>query len=255
MFLVALLLWQSNLDQAQSLLKAGRVDEADVAVKAALRESPQSVKALTLQGRIAMAQNDFDVAKRSLQQAVSLAPDDAGVHFLLGFCHYVDNDFVQAQPVLDRARRMAPSDARTTLFLALTHEGLARPSVAEDLFKQTLRLEARAQRPNVESFVAYARMLYTQGRLDEAQVQVAAALRLEPHSGTALYEQARLDFERGKFADSVERAKQALQAESDAVTPRQIHFLLSRAYSRLGDAHLAAEHRRQFESMPARLIR
>jgi tetratricopeptide (TPR) repeat protein len=177
------------------------------------------------------------------------------VQFLLGFFHYVDNDFVQALPVLQRARKLAPADPRTALFLALTYEGLAQPAAAEELFKETLRLEAKARRPSVESFVAYARMLFAQGRLEDAGMQTAAALRIDPNSREALYEQARLDFERGQFQECVQLAEKALAGAGEGVTARQIHFLLSRAYGRLGNAEQAAEHRRQFEAIPPRLIR
>lgn len=254
-FFVAFLLWQGSLEPAQLLLRAGKFEAAQAAVEAAVKESPQSVEALALQGRIAMARSDFDLARASFQRAAGLAPDSAGVQFLLGFFHYVDNDFVQAKPVLERARKLAPADSRTALFLALTYEGLAQPTAGEDLFRETLRLEAKARRPSVESFVAYARMLFSQGRFEEAQRLVGQALRLAPDSREALYEQARLDFERGEFGECIARALRALQANGDGVTPRQIHFLLSRAYGRLGDMGRAAEHRRQFEAIPPRLIR
>lgn len=253
--LAALLLLQTDLQHAQSLLRDGKVAEAQVAIEAVLKESPRSVDALTVQGRVAMAQSNFDLARTSFQHAAELAPRSAGVQFLLGFFHYVDNDFVQAQPVLERARKLDPSNARTALFLALTYEGLARPAEAESLFKETLRLEQSAKQPGSEAQVAYARMLFSQGRFDEAKTQVAAALQKEPNSREALYEHARIDFEQGRFADCILRAEQALPASGEGVTDRQIHFLLSRAYGRVGDAARAGEHRRQFEAIPPRLIR
>ena len=251
--LLALLLWQSSVDQVQSLLRSGKIDEAQAAIEGILQEQPRSVEALTLHGRIAMARNDFDAARESFEKAASLAPKAAGVQFLLGFFHYVDNDFVRALPVLERARKLAPGDARTALFLALTYDGLARPVEAEATFKEALRLEAK--RPNIETFVAYARMLFSQGRLDDAQAQIKRALSLDPNSREAVYEQARLDFERGSYADSIQRAQVALKLNGDGVTDRQIHHLLSRAYARTGDSQRAAEHRRHFESIPPRLIR
>ena len=251
--LLAFLLWQSNLEQAQLLLRSGRIDEAQAAVESVLQQHPKSVDALTLRGRIAMARNDFDSARASFEKAAGLAPDSAGVQFLLGFFHYVDNDFVRALPILERARKLRPTDARTALFLALTYDGLARPVEAEATFKETLELEAK--RPNVETFVAYGRMLFSQGRLDEAQAQIKRALASNPNSREAVYERARLDFERGSYTDCIQRAQLALKLGGDGVTDRQIHHLLSRAFARTGDSQRAAEHRRQFESIPPRLIR
>jgi hypothetical protein len=53
----------------------------------------------------------------------------------------------------------------------------------------------------------------------------------------------------------VTEAETALKSPGDGVTDRQIHFLLSRAYARPGRSDEAALHRRQIETLPARMIR
>lgn len=254
-FGLALLFLQSHLERAQSLLRDQKLQEAQQALEMALAEQPDSVPALTLQGRLAMAQNRFDLARTSFVKAAALAPSSSGVQFLLGFFHYVDNDFVQAQPALERARKLAPDDARTALFLALTYEGLAQPERAQPLYEEALRLEAKSRHPTVETHIAYARMLFSNGRFEEAQAQVARALAIDPSSGEAHYEQARLHFERGKFADCIAEAQRALEHHGEGVSERSIHFLLSRAYASAGNTERAAAHRRQFEAIPPRLVR
>jgi tetratricopeptide (TPR) repeat protein len=228
MLVVALLLLQSNLDEAH---------------------------ALTVQGRRAMAENNFELARSLFERAAALAPKSASAQFLLGFFYYVDNDFVRARPALQAARKLAPEDARTALFLALTEEGLAEPDRAEAMFQEALRLEAHAKRHNVETHIAYARMLFASGRLAEAQSQVTAALALDPAAREGLYEQARLDFEAGRYKNCIANAERALDRDSDGVTARQIHFLLSRAYARTGDVARSRLHRERFEAIPPRLIR
>ena len=78
--IVALLL-QSSLDDAQAMLRAGKLTEAQKAITAALTEKPDSVQAWTVQGRLAMAQNDFDLARSSFERAASLAPRSASRSF------------------------------------------------------------------------------------------------------------------------------------------------------------------------------
>lgn len=254
LFLMLLFL-PSQLDRAQELLRAGKVEEAQLAVESALAEDPKSVNALLLHGRLAMAQSRFDAARTSFRKAVELAPESAAAQFLLGFFHYVDNDFVEALPVLERARKLAPSDARAVLFLALTYEGLAKPEKAEPLFQEALRMEAKSKRPSAETHIAYARMLFANGRLEDAQAQVSRALTVDPNSREAFYERARIHFEEGRFKECAADAERSLTLAGEGTTPRQIHFLLSRAYARLGNMARAAEHRRQFEAIPPRLIR
>jgi tetratricopeptide (TPR) repeat protein len=249
-FVLALLLFlQANLEHAQSLLREGKTKEAQEVVSAALATNPNSVPALTLQGRLAMAANNFDLARQSFARAAELAPGSANAQFLLGFFHYVDNDFAQALPALERARKLAPGDARTSLFLALTYDGLAQPARAEELFKEALR------QPTVETHIAYGRMLFANGRLDDAQRHVASALAINANSREAHYEQARIYFERGEYVKCVTEAERALKLAGEGVTERQIHFLLSRAYGKSGDSQRAAEHRRFFEAIPPSLIR
>jgi Tfp pilus assembly protein PilF len=113
----ALFLLQASLERAQSLLREGKTTEAQQAVNAALTEHPDSVPALTLQGRLAMARNNFDLAQKSFTRAAELAPQSASVQFLLGFFHYVDNDFTKARPVLERARNLARATIAPRCFL------------------------------------------------------------------------------------------------------------------------------------------
>lgn len=214
-----------------------------------------SAETLTRQGRQAMARNDFDAARTAFTQAVLKAPASPQARFLLGFFHYVDNDFVQAETTLRKARELAPQDPRTALFLALTLDGLARPAEAAAAFEVTLQLEAKAKRPNPETHIAYARMLFAEGRLPDAQQQVSRALTLNPRSREAHYEQARLRFEAGNFPAAIAEATLALPLPSEGTTDRQLHFLLSRAFGRLGNTAKADEHRRAFEAIPAGVVR
>lgn len=253
--IVLLALWLTQLERAEALLREHRIDEAQQALVTALKEQPDSTSALLLQGRVAMARSDFDLARSSFERAASLAPRSASAQFLLGFFYYVDNDFVRARPVLERARELTPSDPRTTLFLALTYDGMAQPERAEPLFEEALRLAALAKRPSVEAHIAYARMLFSNGRFSDAQTQVTRALALAPNSREALYEQARLDLEAGRVTPCIANAERALNQEGEGVTPRQIHFLLSRAYAQAGNQERAVWHRRRFEEISPRLIR
>ena len=249
------LLAQSTLERAETLLREQKVDAARAAVTEALAERPDSVPALLLRGRIAMADSDFDTARLVLTKAASLAPDSASAQFFLGFFHYVDNDFVQARPVLERARKLNPRDPQAALFLALTYEGLALPDLAAPVFLDAIKLQDAARRPSAGTRIAYARMLHTQGRLDDAQVHIVKALSIDPRSREAHYEQARIHFARERYEDAIAEALQALELPGDGTSERSIHFLLSQAHTRAGNKDRAAHHRRQFEAIPPRLIR
>jgi tetratricopeptide (TPR) repeat protein len=255
MALVFVLLLQSLVERAESLLREHNVAEAKAAVTAALAQQPDSVPALMLRGRIAMAESDFDAARTALTKAASLRPNAAAPQFLLGFLHYVDNDFQQARPALERARKLNPRDPQSALFLALTYDGLALPDLAGAAFEDALKLEAAAGRPSAGTRVAYARMLHSLGRHEEAQAHITKALVIDGSSRDAHYEQARLHLHRAQHTDAIAAATRALELPGEGTTDRSIHFLLSQAYARSGDKERADVHRKRFESIPPRLIR
>ncbi len=244
-----------HYQRASTLFDQQKFAEANEALDAALAADPVHVPALTLKGKLAMAFNRFDVARLAFERAARLAPESAYAQFLLGFFYYVDNDFVKAIAPLERARRLDASDSRATLYLAMSREGLAQPELAISLYEQTIELETQRGRPSPETHTAYGRLLFTLGRQDEAARQFARVLELDPASRDGHYEQGRIEFERGRYAEAASHGEKALEAKGVGTTDRQIHFLLSRSYSKLGKDDLAGAHRKKFQSAPATLRR
>jgi len=241
--------------RASALFDQQKFDESNQALDAALAVDPGYVPALTLKGRLAMAFNRFDVARLAFERASRLAPDSAYAQFMLGFFYYVDNDFMKALAPLDRARKLDPPDSRSALYLAMSYEGLAQPDKAIGLYEQTIEIETQRGKPSPETHTAYGRLLFTLGRQDEAVSQFARVVELDPNSRDGHYELGRIEFERGDYAEAVVLGAKALTAKGLGTTDRQIHFLLSRAYSKLGKKDQAAAHLKKFQSSPATLRR
>jgi tetratricopeptide (TPR) repeat protein len=239
-----------ELASARQLLRDRKPVEAWSALEPLLSREPENIEALLLAGRIWLARDESTGARKYLEKAVSLSPKLHAAQFLLGFCLYIDNDFAPALLALETARTLKSKDGATLLYLALTHEGLAQTDRALALYPRVV-----ANNPSGEAPLAYARLLFTLNRFDSAQIQVKEALRREPRSREAHYEQARLHFEAGSFALAISTAELALQLEGLPQTIRAIHFLLARAYAKNGDAGSAQRHRTAFEAIPPRLVR
>jgi tetratricopeptide (TPR) repeat protein len=204
---------------------------------------PADLNALLLLGRARMTAQRYPEARHLFEQA-------AKARFMLGFCAYVDNDFRLALEPLNTARKLNPKDAPTALYLALTHQGLAEPAFAKPHFEAALELSS-----DPEIRLAYARALLEQGQLNAAKPLIEAALKLAPQSRDAHYEMARLKLESGSPGPAAAEAELALQLLSSGITDRQVHFLLAKAYAKLGDTVKSANHRKAFEAIPPRLIR
>jgi tetratricopeptide (TPR) repeat protein len=244
-----------HYQRANALFEQQKFAESNEELDAALAADPRYVPALTLKGKLAMAFNRFDVARVAFERASLLAPDSSYAQFMLGFFHYVDNDFARAIPPLERARKIDPSDARATLYLAMSHEGLAEPEKAIVLYAETIQIETQRGKPSPETHTAYGRLLFTLGRHDQAERQFARVLELDANSRDGHYEQGRIAFERGRHAEAVIHGERALAAAGLGTTDRQIHFLLARAYSKLGKSEEATSHLKKFQSSPATLRR
>jgi tetratricopeptide (TPR) repeat protein len=246
---------QEDYHAASALFQQQRLSEAGDALDRALRADPEFVPAWILRGRLAMAVDRFDVARPAFERAVELAPDSAQARFMLGFLLYVANDFAQARSVLAKAAALDPSDPDAVFYLAMAEEALARPAEALRHYEKALALQDRAGSPNADTHTAYARLLFTLGRHDESARQITRVLQIDPASRDGHYEQGRLYFEAGKFAEAVVEGEKALQAKGLGTTDRQIHFLLVRAYTKLPDAARAEQHRKLFEASAPTLRR
>ncbi len=244
-----------HYNRAHAFFQQQKFAEANEALDAALAADPDYVPALTLKGKLAMAFNQFDVARPAFTRAARLAPESAYALFMLGFFYYVDNDFVKAAPALERARKLDPSDPRATFYLAMSHEGLARPDLAVPLYEHAIELEKRGGRPSPDTHTAYGRLLFTLGRYLDAAEQVARVLELNPNSRDGHYERGRLCFEQGRYAEAAADGEKALANRGLGTTDRQIYFLLARAYGKLGKKDLAQVHLQKFQASPATLRR
>lgn len=248
LLLLAASLGPENYQRANRLFEGQQFSQAGEALDLAIQEDPGFVPSWTLRGKIAMVYGRFDIARAAFVRAVKLDPNSAKAQFMLGFFYYVDNNFSKAVPSLETAARLDPNDPRALLYLALSEDGLAHPDVAAALYRQTIEREAKIGQRNPETHTAYGRLLFTLNRNEESARQVAQVLQLDPHSRDGHYESGRLAFAEGNFAKAAQEGERALTETGPGTLDRQIHFLLTRAYSKLGNLELAKLHRKAFEA-------
>jgi tetratricopeptide (TPR) repeat protein len=246
---------QEEYRAAIALFQQQKFVEAGDALDRSLRADPAFVPGWILRGRLAMAANRFDVARPAFERAIVLAPDTAEPRFMLGFLLYVANDFAQAQPVLAKAAALDPADANAVFYLAMTEEALAHPPEALQHYEKAIALQDRAGSANADTHTAYARLLFTLGRMEESAREAQRVLKIDPASRDGHYELGRLYLESGKFAEAAAEGEEALRAKGLGTTDRQIHFLLVRAYTKSGDAARAEQHRTLFEASAPTLRR
>src|SRR5262245_14164133 len=178
--------------RANRLFVQGRLEQSLEAANEVLRLNPNFVPALTLRAELSMAFNRLAEAGRDLSRAVELEPKSAYNQFMLGFYYYLENDFKRALEPLNRSAELDESNSRTHFYLALTHEGLANVPVAIQLYERAIALDREKKTPDLDTLIAFARLLFGLGQYEKCLSLVEQALRLDSKSRDAHYERGRL---------------------------------------------------------------
>jgi len=241
--------------RANQLFIQGRLEQSLEAANQVLRLNSNFVPALTLRARLSMAFNRLAEAGRDLTRAVELEPKSAYNQFMLGFYYYLENDFKKALEPLNRSAEVDEANSRTYFYLALTHEGLANASMAVELYEKAIALDREKKTPDLDTLIAFARLLFSLGQYEKCLPLVEQALSLDSKSRDAHYERGRLCLQAGDFESAIQQGERALLLQSPGTTDRQIHFLLVRAYARAGNQPRADEHLAKFKASAPSLRR
>lgn len=242
--------------KGNALFIAQKFPESEAAIDEALGLDPKLVPALTLKAKLAMAGNRFDVARRSLEQALAVDPNSGYAEFLYGMEAYLTDDLRFALPRFEKARQLSPADSRIALYLGFTCEALGQTDRALAYYEEAVRLEQRAGAPQASTLLAGSRLLLLMGRQQDCARWISQALKLEPGSRDGHFELARLLLLKHEAARAVTEGEAALLLHDGGdVKDVQIHYLLIRAYLESGNPAEAARHAdmvRLLDTKPAR---
>ena len=86
----------SEIESADQLFKAGKFAEARELCARIVAQDPKDYSAILQLGRIALLANRLDDAEKSLQQAITLKPDDDDAKIMLAETFYRRDDFEKA---------------------------------------------------------------------------------------------------------------------------------------------------------------
>lgn len=233
---------QPSYEKANALFVAQKFAESLAAVEEALRLDPKLIPALTLQAKLAMAANRFDLASRSLERALALDPQAAYAQFLYGMTAYMNNEMKDALARFRKARELSPKDPRVALYLGLSTESVGAPADALALYQEAIRLERAAGHPQADTLLPGARLLLLLGRLEECEAWLREAVKLSPALRDAHFELARLLLKKGDSAQAAAEGELALTLSVGSTPDPAIHYLLIRAWTQAGKPDRAATH-------------
>lgn len=226
---------------AFALFRAGRIDDAAAACRAALSKTPRSPELLDLAGMIARLKGNHPsalhyftaaaelvpdaavvrlhcgLALRSiggrekdaigeLRRAIALQPTLAEAHHQLGNALKALKQYAAARESLEEAVRLAPQDAAAWLNLGVTQLELRHAIEAVASFRRAVQLEPmRAESHNI-----LGTALQQVGDLAAARAALAEALRLRPEFADAHNNLARVLKAQGRLPEAIEELRAAL---------------------------------------------
>jgi tetratricopeptide (TPR) repeat protein len=227
---------QFSFDQGVYLRAYDLVDKA-------LNLKGEYPEALILKGQMLAMSGEALTARKTLEEACRIAPNNAEAHFQLGILF--DNSKLNRQAVEQFRISVAlrPSDPRSYDYLGLNLETLGETRRAASIYKRGLLVN---KGPLFDYFLDYnyGRFLLKQRRLQESKVHLDRAVSLAPQTRAVYYERGKLNLILGDYQQARRDAEQAskLQDPSGFVLDLQVYYLLSTIYSRLGEHELARQY-------------
>jgi tetratricopeptide (TPR) repeat protein len=165
---------------------------------------PQYALALDLKDAGALAD-----ARQAMLKAASLDPYQADIRLELGIISGRQGDWEQARRELEAARRLGPEDPRSLLYLGEVLWKLERRAEAMAALRETIRLAPSDWQPHYR----LASDLAQQGQFSEAATEYEEALRLNPASVKAKLGLATALLNLRRESEAIQQLDQALKLE------------------------------------------
>lgn len=160
-----------TVEEAQWLLRAGRIEEAEQVFTRVLDESPFDLQALNIVALAAIRLGHFHRARDLLKRAVAVAPDHAASHHHLGRAEELIGDLEQARSCYHRATTLSAELPAARLHLAAVLEKLGQGHAALIQYVRVMGdqqrhgrwLDAATTPPALEPLVAHAAQVVRNG--------------------------------------------------------------------------------------------
>ena len=169
---------------AIAMLQQGRVEDARLALLAALDLAPRSIEVLTNLGSVLLRCGDAAAAVVALERAAAMAPDHPAVQNGLGTARRALGDLAGARDAYARATRALPDYAGAWMNLAACELELGLCDDAE----RTARHAVSLSEGHPEARFVLGNVLDAQGRHAEAEAVFAAAARMAPNDARFPYQ-------------------------------------------------------------------
>ena len=213
-----------ELQEALTLHRNGRLDEAARCYRNILAAEPHDFEALFYLGQVLAAQGRLEESF-GLTHAASLArPDSAEAHYQMGTLLLAMRRPHQALPSLQRATQLQPRHARALNMLAMAWRAVDRFDQAE----LCLRAAIDADPTFAEAYRNLGTLLNVMERPEQARPMLERSIELQPADPVAHTALAALLRQLGRWEEALDRCGAAFELDPD----------FAEAYAVKGDVEL-----------------
>jgi Flp pilus assembly protein TadD len=202
-----------------------------------IQTAPESARAHTNVGEIAIRQGRFLEAYREFREALRIKPDDAIHHDNLGVVLLRHGLFDEAENEFRETLRILPSYQKARVNLGLVYLSRRQLDQAEEQFRTALASNGVTQVSRAEVLNNLGIVLALKRRGREAEQAFAEAVRLAPDYADARANLGKAYLENGMSKESITQLVEAVRLKaSDA----RVHYMLGQAYYEQGQKEFAA---------------
>lgn len=264
-----------DLNAARLLLKAGKLPEAEAALRNYLQDHLNSADAHFLLGLVLFREDkakdslieytggarfmtpsagdlkvvgldyvlldDYDDANKWLAQSTQRDPADPAAWYSLGRVQYKLNLLVEAVHSFEKAIELDGHNVKAQDNLGLTLQALNRPDDAIAAYRKALSLQENAARPSEQPFLNLGSLLLERNELAEATRLLERAVVIAPKDAKVHEQLGRAYVLQNQLHPAADHLEQAV-----ALSPNdsRLHFQLGQVYRKLG---LAAKAKAEFQ--------
>ena len=254
----------ASLQEARSLLAAGKVSEAETVLRAYLKSDPSSADAHYLLGDVLFREQkareslaeftagakfkhpgaselkivasdyvllaDFADADKWFSEVTAETPNDAEAWYLLGRTKYNENRFAEAIAAFEHVLTLRPKDVQTEDNLGLSEQGLGHMEQAKAAFQTAIDWQHDAP-ADAQPYLNLGILLTDQGDLTGAIQQLTKAAALAPGNPNVHEELGRALQTKGDMEGAQSQLETAVKLAPNAAA---LHFKLGQIYRHRG---------------------
>ena len=157
----------------KALFSLGKVDEAALAFRAAVKQEPESAEAHTFLGMALRGQSEFDEAKTHLEKAIDLDSRDGRAYFELGLIAGIQSKAEEAEDALAKAVKLSPNESQFWYAYGEVYRSTDRLDEAISAYRKAVELDP----PYPKAQQKLGLLLVDRKQYDEAEVVLTQAIR------------------------------------------------------------------------------